>query len=230
LSISFLSDFPIFTETKKFSMKKVILTVASALLMLLASCSNLQQSIIPPTSSLEFDDSYTIIWNGISKAYRYENGQWLRAETYDYQFDVIQKRYENQWKSVKSLHRIHPDYDGKAGERNQTMYFEVLYKDLKNSKVQADIHSSIGSGTGTSDAEFRVSELTMRVPKPGKFLPYNKFRITQNYNYEEGKLTETVELILEKDGKETPFMKNEETAFIFIQSKLNQAPTKFKEF
>jgi hypothetical protein len=210
-------------------MKKGILPAASALLMLLAGCGNFRQSIIPPTSSLEFDDSYTIIWNGISKAYRYENGLWVRAESYDYQFDVIQKRYEDQWKSVKSLHRLHPDYDGKAGERDQTMYFEVSYKALKDSQVQAEIRSSIGNGTGTSDSEFRTSELTMYVPKSGKFLPYNKFRITQNYNYEEGKLTETVELIREKDGKEIPFMKNEETALIFIKSKLDKAPTTFKQ-
>ncbi|WP_430405472.1 hypothetical protein [Fluviicola sp.] len=210
-------------------MKKRIISASSALFLLLANYTAAQQSIIPPSTKLEFDDSYTIIWNGISKAYRYENEQWVRAETYDYQFDVIQKRYDNQWKSVKSLHRIHPDYDGKAGERDQTMYFEVLYKSLQDAKVQSVIQSSIGNGTGTSDVEFRVSELTMYVPKPSKFLPYNKFRITQSYNYEEGKLTETVELILEKDGTEKPFMKNEETALIFLQTKLDKAPTSFKQ-
>jgi hypothetical protein len=209
-------------------MKKRIISASSALFLLLANYTTAQQSIIPPSTKLEFDDTYTIIWNGISKAYSYENGQWVRAETYDYQFDVIQKRYDNQWKSVKSLHRIHPDYDGKAGERDQTMYFEVLYKSLQDAKVQSVIQSSIGNGTGTSDVEFRVSELTMYVPKPSKFLPYNKFRITQSYNYEEGKLTETVELILEKDGTEKPFMKNEETALIFLQTKLDKAPTIFK--
>lgn len=208
-------------------MKKRIISAISALFLVNSALA--QQSVIPPSSNLEFDDAYTIIWNGISKAYRYENEQWVRAEAYDYQFDVIQKRYENQWKSVKSLHRIHPDYDGKAGERDQTMYFEVLYKSLQDAKVQSVIQSSIGNGTGSSDVEFRVSELTMYVPKPSKFLPYNKFRITQNYNYEEGILTETVELILEKDGKEKPFMKNEEKAFIFLQTKLDKAPTTFKQ-
>jgi hypothetical protein len=187
-----------------------------------------QKNTIPFNTSVEPDDTYTIIWNGVSKAYRYKNGSWTRDESYDYQFNVVQKRYENHWKSIKTLHRIHPDYDGKAGDRDQTMYFEVIYKALKEQKVQSEILASIGNGTGTSDIEFRVSELTMYVPNPSRFLPYNKFRISQNYNYEQGILTETVELILEKDGKETPFMKNEETALIFIQSKLDQAPTKFK--
>lgn len=188
-----------------------------------------QKTIIPLNKSIEPDDTYTIIWNGISKAYRYEKESWNRDESYDYQFNVVQKRYENHWKSIKTLHRIHPDYDGKAGERDQTMYFEVIYKTMKEQAVQSEIQASIGNGTGTSDAEFRVSELIMYVPNPSRFLPYNKFRITQNYDYEAGKLTETVELLLEKDGKDIPFMKNEETALIFIKSKLDNAPTRFKQ-
>jgi hypothetical protein len=210
-------------------MKKLIFSIATITAMILASCSTSKQAIIPLNRSVELDDTYTIIWNGISKAYRYDNGQWLRAESYDYQFNVVQKRYDNHWKSIKSLHRIHPDYDGKAGDRDQTMYFEVAYKNLIDGKVQATINSSLGDGTGTTDTEFRKSVLTMFVPNESKFMPYNKFRITQHYDYEKGVLTETVELIKEKDGKETPFMKNEETALIFIKSKLDKAPTTFKQ-
>ncbi len=209
-------------------MKKIIFSATAIISMILASCSSSKQVIVPLNRSVELDDTYTIIWNGVGKAYRYVNGQWLRAESYDYQFDVVQKRYDNHWKSVKSLHRIHPDYDGKAGDRDQTMYFEVVYKNLIDGKVQATINSSLGNGTGTTDTEFRKSVLTMYVPNASKFMPYNKFRITQNYNYVEGVLTETVELIKEKDGKEILFMKNEETALIFIKSKLDKAPTTFK--
>jgi len=209
-------------------MKKTIFSAMTAIFMVLSSCKT-SKVIVPLNRSVELDDTYTIIWNGISKVYRYENGQWLRAENYDYQFDVVQKRYDNYWKSVKSLHRIHPDYDGKAGDRDQTMYFEVAYKNLIDGKVQATINSSLGNGTGTTDTEFRKSVLTVYVPNASKFMPYNKFRITQNYNYEEGVLTETVELIKETDGKEIPFMKNEETALIFIKSKLDKAPTTFKQ-
>jgi len=209
-------------------MNKLIYFAMIIISMITASCSSSKQVIVPLNNSVQLDDTYTIIWNGISKAYRYENGEWKRAENYDYQFNVIQKRYDNRWKSFKSLQRIHPEYDGKAGDRNQTMYFEVAYNNLIDGKVQAVINSSLGNGTGTTDTEFRKSVLTMYVPNASKFMPYNKFRITQNYNYEEGVLTETVELIKEKDGKEIPFMKNEETAFIFIKSKLDKAPTTFK--
>ena len=210
-------------------MKKVILSALTIGAICLAACSTSKKTVIPFSSSVQLDDAYTIIWNGISEAYRYEDEKWMRAETYDYQFDVIQKRYDNHWKSVKSLHRMHPDYDGKAGDRDQTMYFEALYKQLKDGKVQSVINSSIGNGTGISDPEFRNSVMTMYVENPSAFMPYNKFKITQHYNYEEGILTETVELIKEKDGKEIPFMKNEEKALFFIRSKLDKAPTVFKQ-
>lgn len=210
-------------------MKRTLFFAAAMIVVILTNCSPPKQVIIPLSRSVELDDTYTIIWNGISKAYRYEDGQWLRAESYDYQFDVVQKRYDNQWKSVKSLHRIHPDYDGKAGDRDQTMYFEVTYKNLIDGKVQATIHSSLGNGVATTDTEFRRSVLTIGILNPGRFMPYNKYRITQHYNYEEGVLHETVELFKEKDGKEIPFMKNEETALIFVKSKLDKAPTTFKQ-
>lgn len=210
-------------------MKKLVFSIAAMAVMILMSCSAPRQTVIPLSRSVELDDTYTIIWNGISKAYRYENGQWTRAENYDYQFDVVQKRYDDHWRSVKSLHRIHPEYDGKAGDRDQAMYFELAYKDLVDGKVQATINSSLGNGTGTTDAEFRKSELTMYIADAGRFMPYNKFRITQHYDYEKGMLTETVELIKEKDGKDIPFMKNEETALIFIKGQLENAPTTFKQ-
>ena len=41
-------------------------------------------------------------------------------------------------------------------------------------------------------------------------------------------LHKAIEFIKEKDGIETPFMKNEETALIFIKGKLDKAPTTFK--
>lgn len=204
--------------------------ILAFILIALWSCSSSKKGTIPFSQTLLIDDTYTIIWNGVSHAYRYENKNWVRDEQYDYQFDVIQKRYDNLWKSVKSLHRIHPEYDGKAGDRDQTMYFEVAYTSLNESnKVKSLITSSLGNGTGLSDAEYRESQLTMYVEKPGIFLPYNKFRITQHYNYEEGVLTETVELINEKNGVDIPFMKNEETAWFYIKGKMEKAPTVFRQ-
>lgn len=210
-------------------MKKAIFSAAAIVAIVFASCGSPKQVTIPLNRSVDFDDAYAIVWNGVSKAYRYDNGQWLRAENYDYQFSVVQRRYERHWKSIKTLHRIHPEYDGRAGDRDQTMYFEVAYQNLIDGKVQASINSSIGNGTGITDPEFRQSVLTMYVPNPSAFMPYNKIRIAQHYKYEDGALFETVELVKEEGGKESPFMKNEETALIFVKSKLDKAPTTFKK-
>lgn len=203
----------------------VLVTLA---ILILTSCSTSKKSIIPVSSAPSFEDTYTIIWNGSSKAYVYKNENWQRAETFDYYFDVIQKRYDKEWKSVKSLHRIHPDYNGKAGKRDQTMYFGVHYNTLLNDTVHGTIHSSLGKGSVDTDNEFRNAAIEIALEKSNAFMPYNKIKITQHYDYENGKLTETVFLLKVKDGKETPFMKNEEEAFFYIKGKLNSAPGKFQ--
>lgn len=206
-------------------MKNTILILSSIIGIGFTNCSAPKSSIVPLSAQLKIDDTYTIIWNGSSEAYRYENDKWVRDAAFDYQFNVIQKRYANQWKSVKTLHRIHPDYNGKAGDRDQTMYFEINYSALKDSLLDVLINSSIGNGNGKSDREFRDVQLTMDDPNASRFSPYNRIRITQHYQYEAGLLTETVELLKVKDGKEVPFMKNEETAYFYVKGKLDKAPT-----
>jgi hypothetical protein len=208
-------------------MKTTKISLFIVALLGLSSCGTSQKVVIPLSNQIKVEDTYTIIWNGMSEAYRYVDGKWQRDESYDYQFVVTQKRYDNKWKSIKSMNRIHPDYDGRAGDRNQTMYFEVDYKTLAMDKVQAQIHSSLGEGTGTTDIEFRNAEWNIYLTKASSFMPYNKIRITQKYNYEEGLLTETVQLLKEKDGKEIPFMKNEEKAYFYLKGKLDKAPTLF---
>jgi hypothetical protein len=197
-------------------------------LLFLTSCTGSKQVIIPLSTKAEIEDTYTIIWNGVSNAYIYQSGAWVRAESYDYVFDVVQKRGNRQWKSVKSLHRLHPGYDGKAGDRDQTMYFELAFNGLKGDQVQSALHSSLGTGTGITDREYREQVIEISVPNASSFMPFNKYKITQHYNYEEGQLTETVELYKEKEGTITPFMKNEEKAYIYTRSKLTAAPTVYQ--
>jgi hypothetical protein len=211
------------------NLKQVALAVLTALIAFFcSSCSTEKKITIPFTSKIAFEDTYTIIWNGYSKAYTYEKGNWVRAETYDYYFDVIQKRYNQEWKSVKSLHRIHPNYNGKAGKRDQTMYFGVSYLTLRQDTVYGTILSSLGNGLLTTDNEFRNSKIDIDIIDANAFWPYNKIRITQKYDYEMGKLTETVLLLKVANGSETLFMKNEEEAYFYIKGKLDKAPTKFK--
>ncbi|MEX1191669.1 MAG: hypothetical protein WEA99_06810 [Brumimicrobium sp.] len=193
----------------------------------LLSCGSSKDSIIPYSESIDLDEAYTIIWYGKSEVYRYSDGKWVRTEENDYSFTVTQKRFKNRWESVKTLHRVHPDFNETFGDRNQTMYFEVDYYEKKDDTVYANVTSTLGDGEVKTDEEFRESVITM-YPETNIFMPYNKYRITQHYDYEKGILTETVELLKEEDGKETPLMKNEETAYFFVKGELNKAPTKYE--
>jgi hypothetical protein len=215
-------------------MKKIIFAISAVALM--SACSTVNKTaIVPITPKLEFEDAaYTIIWNGKSEAYMYVDGQYVRNETYDYVFNVIQKRYDNTWKSTKTLHRNHPNYDYRGGQRSQTMYFEINYSQFeKQVKLKSTLHTSLGEGNGFSDLEFREQNLIIDLNQNNpyynisKYTPFNKMKITQHYNYEEGVLTETVELYKEKDGKITPFSKMEDTAVFYIKGKLDKAPTTF---
>lgn len=208
-------------------MKNLYQILIAGMFTLLMSCGSSKETIIPNTEELSLNEGYTIIWYGRSEVFRYDNGEWLRAEENDYEFTVVQKRIGNTWKSIKNMHRRHPEFNTMFGDRNQTMYFEVNYKEMKGDTVYAKVTSTLGDGTVVSDNEYRNTVITM-YPKTNAFMPYNKFRITQHYDYEKGLLTETVELIKEKDGVETPFMKNEETAYFFVRGKLNEAPTSFE--
>ncbi len=208
--------------------------LAVGTLALMNACSSVKKAnVVPMTSKIEFEDTFTIIWNGKSEAYRYTKGEYVRDNTYDYTFNVIQKRYDTQWKSTKTLHRSHPAYNFKAGQRSQSMYFEVNYTQ-ENNDLKTALITSLGTGEGKSDVEYREQSFTLNLDKKNPYYnispmaPYNKIKITQHYNYEAGELLETVELYKEINGKITPFMKNEERATFYIKGKLNTAPTTFK--
>ncbi len=209
-------------------MKKISIYLAVALATLLTSCGTSNEIIIPTSKTLPtIDDNYTIVWVGSGQAYAFVDGKYVRSESNDYAFEVVQRRYGNTWKSIKNMHRIHPDYDGKAGPREQTMFFGIEFS-KQGDKIVSKINSSLGKGTGISDNEFREQVIQFSVDGISSFAPYNTMRITQHYRYEEGKLLETVELFKLEDGKETPFAKIEERAIIFRPVKLENTPTKFE--
>lgn len=198
------------------------------ILLLLASCSNTRESIIPYSPSLpSIEDNVTLVWVGQGRSYVFKEGTYVRDETNDYAFEVIQRRYGNRWESIKNMHRIHPDYDGKAGPREQTMFFRIDFS-RDGDSVISQVRSSLGNGAGHSDPEFRDQCLQFSADGISTLAPYNTYRITQQYLYEAGELLETVELFKRKDGEEVPFAKVEETAVIFRPAKLDSAPTRFE--
>lgn len=209
-------------------MKKLSTYLAIIITTFLSSCGTSSKVIIPTSETLPtIEDNYSIIWVGSGESYIYVDGNYQRNDSNDYSFEVIQRRYGNQWNSIKNMHRIHPNYDGKAGERDQTLFFRIDFT-KRNEKIISKINSSLGNGTGISDNEFREQLIQFSVDDISPFTPYNTMRITQHYKYEEGVLLETVELFKISDGKEVPFTKIEERAVIFRPTILDNAPTKFE--
>lgn len=206
-------------------MKQWPILAILALSLLTFSCKSTSQAVIPTSKTLpSTDDNYTIIWVGQGKSFAYVDGEYQRSESNDYAFEVVQRRYDHTWKSVKNMHRIHPEYDGKAGAWEQTLYFEIDFSEQKG-EIVSELRSSLGDGSGTSDAACREQQFQLAVEDVSSFAPYNTIRITQHYRYEQGELLETVELFKLEDGVETPFVKIEERAVIFRPTKLEEAPT-----
>lgn len=196
--------------------------------LLLTSCGSSNRSTIPLSEHLPtIKDNYTINWVGKGQSYRYSDGTYHRNRANDYAFEVVQRRYGNTWKSVKNMHRIHPEYDGKAGDREQTMFFEIDFTKQGN-QIVSRINSTLGNGSGTTDKEFREQTIQFAARDISAFAPFNTYRITQHYKYEEGILIETVELFKLDGELEKPFAKIEETAHIFRPTKLDSAPTRFE--
>lgn len=167
------------------------------------------------------DPLRTLVWVGRGEAERLENGTWKRVPQFDYDFTVEQRRYAHHWESVKSLRRRHPDYDGSADPREQTMFFRLDYSAPgDDGRVASTIRSSLGDGTGHTDGGFRQAVLEMH-PDISRFAPFDRYRISQTYAYERGALEETVTL---QDG-ETPWVRNLEKASLFAPRTFSGAPT-----
>lgn len=163
----------------------------------------------------------TLVWVGRGECERFEGGAWVRRPEFDYDFSVEQRRDGAQWNSVKSMRRRHPDYDGSAGERSQTYFFKLDFAPPDAAaKVAATVATSLGDGTGVTDREFRAAVLDFKANVSG-FAPFDRYRITQRYDYEGGQLTELVEL----NKGEQPWVRNREVAQLFAQRSFPAAPT-----
>lgn len=198
----------------------------AALLIALTGCTTTQPNL--PLSKSDFiDPDKILVWVGRGESFIWKDGAWLRSEANDYNFSVTQRRYSKHWDSIKDMHRRHPDYDGSAGPRDQTMHFMLSYSKAEKG-LKSEIKSSLGTGTGSTDVEFRKALLEIAANGISSFAPYNKYRISQSYNYEEGQLIETVELFKQTENGEVPFVKINEKAKLFSPTLFQHAPTRFE--
>jgi hypothetical protein len=167
-----------------------------------------------PLSSPALDEQ--LVWVGNGTAYVYQDEGWVRTPESDYEFLVRQNRFSDHWESLKVQNRTHPDYDGSAGPADQQHFFLINYGPESGGRLPVTLRSTYGDGSGVADPEYREAVLEFSAAGVSRFAPYNRFRITQHYVYEEGRLEETVELFkLEDDGTESPFVRIEERAIIF---------------
>lgn len=161
----------------------------------------------------------TLVWVGRGEAERFDQGAWHRTPELDYEFSVEQRRFADHWDSVKTMRRRHPGYDGAAGPRVQTYLFHLALAPAGDAAAY-HIRSTLGAGTGRGDREFREAVLDITADV-SRFAPFDRYRITQRYQYEAGRLTELVEL---NDGA-SPWVRNHEEATLFGASRFAQPPT-----
>lgn len=164
----------------------------------------------------------TLVWVGRGECERFEGGAWVRRPELDYEFSVEQHRLGDHWESVKNLRRRHPAYDGVAGDRAQTMYFRLEFSAAeKKGRINAKLTTSIGNGTGETDREYRQAKLDLLAAGVSSFAPFDRYRITQSYDYEQGRLVELVEL----NKGDLPWVRNREVATLFAAHRFEGAPT-----
>ena len=177
---------------------------------------------VPLTAAPQAQAELTLVWVGRGECERFEGGRWVRRPEFDYEFSVEQRRMGDRWESVKSMRRRHPAYDGSAGERAQTYFFQIDWRATEPAApLRANVRTTLGDGEGTSDREFRRSELRFAAAGVSSMAPFDRYRITQQYDYEGGRLTETVEL----NKGDAPWVRNREVATLFAARTFDRAPT-----
>lgn len=125
---------------------------------------------------------------------------------------------------MKQVHRYDPAYDGSAGPRDPLWHFGITYADRGGDGLDVSLETSLGDGTGSTDRSFReaVLEIVANVPAPA---PFDRYRITQHYDYEAGRLREEVLLVDTSDEGERPFVRVDEEAVLLAPSRFAQPPS-----
>lgn len=201
-------------------MKLALLATVS---LLSAACGPSRAvGVLPTVDAAPPAPDLVVVWVGEARAERLTDGKWVRVPAFDYEFTVENRRWADHWESVKHLRRRHPDYDGSAGPREQTLFFRLdLGAVAGDGRVPLALTTTLGPGAGKADREFRTATLVMH-PDVSSFAPFDTYRIEQRYLYEEGRLEETVSL----DKGDKPWVRNLERATLFAAHTFPTAPTK----
>lgn len=181
---------------------------------------------LPLSTEPRPEPQLTLVWVGRGVAHRFEDGAWKRIPDFDYEFQVVQRRYGDRWESVKEMHRRHPDYDRSAGPRDQSYSFQIRFDPAQaDGQVKGAIWSTLGDGAMATDREFRKATIEIDADV-SSHAPFDTYRIQQDYRYEQGVLSETVLLLKKKGGSgERVWVRNEEEAKLFAVRTFDAPPT-----
>lgn len=185
-------------------------------------CAGHARGVLPTREGPPAQPALTLVWVGYGAAERFDRGVWRRTPEFDYEFTVEQRRYADHWESVKHMRRRHPAYDGSAGPRELTYFFRIDLDAVDGAgRVPMRLTSTLGSGEGRTDREFRDASLVFRADV-SSMAPFDTYRIDQRYAYERGVLEETVRL----DKGRAPWVRNVERATLFASHTFSTAPTR----
>lgn len=184
------------------------------------------KSPLPAQAARAEQPQAVLIWVGSGAAYAWQDGDWRRDVTQDYEFSVIQRRFKDHWQSVKTMHRRHPDYDGSAGPRDQVHYFQVNLKPAEEDRTAMTLKTSMGEGEGNADAAYRNFRFDIDTNAPAVaqwFMPFDRLKFDQTYDYEGGRLNEEIVLVKTDGEREIPAFRITESASLFAPVKTADA-------
>jgi hypothetical protein len=178
-----------------------------------SGCSSMTSSLpltdVPPPAPAS-----SSAFAGHAVAFRFAEGMWVAAPEYDYDFLVLERRFSDHWEAIKEIHRRHSKYDGRAGPRDQTLYFRVRMSPAADGGHDLVVEGSLGRGSGHEKAGGGLV-LELASAQKGWFIPFDTVRIRQERPASEGRVQETVELLSKGKGREIPFMKMEEDGLVY---------------
>lgn len=192
----------------------VLLLVFAAFL---AGCSS-TTSPLPLTAGPPPVPASSSVFAGHARAFRFVREAWVATPEYDYDFLVLERRFAGHWEAIKEIHHRHPGYDGRAGPRDQTLYFLVRTSAARDGGDDLAVEGTLGHGSGHEEAGGRGLVLELTAARKGWFVPFDTIRIRQERPAVEGRLRETVELLSKGKGREVPFMKMEEEGLVYRPS------------
>ena len=191
-------------------MRFVLLVIAFSLV----SCSSLYTPLpltdAPPPAALS-----STVFAGHAQAFRFTDGGWIPVPEYDYEFLMLERRYADHWEAIKEIHRRHPRYDGRAGARDDTLYFSVRTSPAADGGLDLAVEGTLGAGKGHEEPGGGGLVLELATAERGWFVPFDTIRIRQTREATQGRFKEVVELFARREGREIPFMRMQEEGIIY---------------